>query len=122
MFSALINFFVALWGGVKSIWQAMWNYVKSGYFWIIGILVALIALIVDFTNWLTALINDVATAIGHLVMPSHSVTQATGDLLATANYVFPVTETFICIIAISTLWGVAMLIRFLKWLREIFLP
>jgi hypothetical protein len=118
MFTGLMNFLANVWDAWKQIFQDVWGYVRSGYAWLVGIFLAVIAVLVTFVTWITDQVTEVATLIGNIVLPSADVTQSVGNWLQVINYVFPLQETFVIMSAISVLWLTMLLVRVIKWIRE----
>jgi hypothetical protein len=113
-----MNFLADIWDGWKQIFQNLWSYVRAGYVWVVGIFLAVIAGLTSFLEWVTDKINDLATAIGEIILPSSDVMQSVGTWLEQINYVFPLQETFAIIVAVCVLWLTMLAVRVIKWVRE----
>lgn len=118
MFTAVLNFFAGLWDIAKGIFQGIWNYIRGGYVWLVGIVLAIITALVSFVHWITDIVGIVTDKVASIVMPSTNASQSVGDMLSVINYFFPLQEMFVIIIAVCTLWMAMLFLRFIKWLRE----
>jgi hypothetical protein len=99
----------------------MWNWLKSGYFWVIGILSALITIGASVGDWAYEQITFVSETIGALILGEKGQSGAVlGQILELTNAVFPLQEAFVMLTAYSGILLTAMTYRFFKsWIPTV---
>jgi hypothetical protein len=116
MFTTLINWFIGLWNVIKVIWQNVWNFVRGGWTWAIGIVYAIILMGQQLGDWVSTQIDFLAGLAGQLFSGQNSdfSTGPVGNIFSFANAFFPLQEAFILFEAYAILAMACIAYRFIK--------
>ena len=117
MFAPIISTIVNLFDAAIVVGQTLWDWLKTGYAWIIALIVVLLAIIQAIVDRAYEVLSTLVTSIANIIVPDGHVTTASQNILDTANTFFPVSEGFIMLIAFCALWAAAITYRLIKsWL------
>jgi uncharacterized membrane protein len=116
MFTTLINWFVSLWNVIKTIWQSVWNFVRGGWTWLIGIIYAIILMGQQLGDWVSTQIDFLSGLAGQLFSGQNSnfATGSVGNIFSFANAFFPLQEAFVLFEAYAILAMACITYRFIK--------
>lgn len=93
MFNGLIAWLAWLWSTIKAIWQACWEFIKTGWTWIVATIVGFIAITHQVSTFVVNVIGQVFDLINGVVLPNHNLSSpSVGTLMDFANYIFPLNE------------------------------
>jgi hypothetical protein len=67
MFTSLINWWTGVWNVYKAILQGAWDWTKSGWFWIVGLLYAFVNISVTVGDFIWSQLSQVFELIGQLI-------------------------------------------------------
>jgi len=111
---ALMQFLARLWQGWKDVLGTLWDFALKGYTWLVGLFWIAVCAIVGLVDSVKVMIDGLIESLATLVMPDPHATQAVTHYLEVANTFFPVEEGFAILLGLCTVWGVALLYRFVK--------
>jgi hypothetical protein len=116
MFTTLINWFIGLWNVIKVIWQNVWNFIRGGWTWAIGIVYAIILMGQQLGDWVSTQIDFLSGLAGQLFSGQNSnmTTGSVGNIFSFANTFFPLQEAFILFEAYAILAMACITYRFIK--------
>jgi hypothetical protein len=116
MFTTLINWFIGLWNVIKVIWQNVWNFIRGGWTWAIGIIYAIILMGQQLGDWVSTQIDFLAGLAGQLFSGQNSnmTTGSVGNIFSFANTFFPLQEAFVLFEAYAILAMACITYRFIK--------
>jgi len=120
MFNTLINALESFWGALVGVVQTAWNYVQSGYVWLVGVVVVALGLIDSVVQQVYSMLQTASDALASIVMPSGSLASAPSSYLAMANTFFPLDAAIVMALALAALWAATMTYRVIKsWLPTV---
>ena len=120
MFTSLINWFESLWTAFVTLTQTIWNYCQKGYFWVVGVMVAFLAVTHQVTTFIyTAILGGLNAAAQmsdalHNTHTMSAVAQHALTWLQIANTFFPVEEGFTLITTYSLVLTICIIYRLIK--------
>lgn len=116
----LINAIESFWNALLAVFQTVFDYAKSGYGWICGLIVSFVLVITSFLHTAADFLSDLVSRITAIVVPDSNVVMAATDWLNTANTFFPVVEGFAILVVLSLAWLAATTYRFAKsWIPTV---
>jgi hypothetical protein len=120
MFTGFFNFLLGLWNATKTICQTLWTYVLNGWAWFVGLIAALLVIVTSAVHFVHEAVLNIITSLTAMVLPSANANISVGDWLTVANTIFPLSEGFVILVALSQLWVLAGLYRFYKsWIPTV---
>jgi len=117
MFDTLIAALESMWDALIDTINGIWEYLKTGYTWVLGLLVGLTVWVKAIMDVVYDLLAQLVEAIGNLVVPDGHISGAPSSLLEVANTFSPIVEGFVILMALAALWAAAIVYRTIKsWL------
>jgi len=113
MIAAIVNFFLGLWDVVKGLWQACWDYARTGWVWLCGLIVGVFTTAQTITDHLGTWLGDLLGLFGNLGLPSATL-PSVGAAFDFANAFVPVTEIFAGLVLLCVTWVAATTYRLVK--------
>jgi|GEM_PF-5834551 len=129
MFEWLTGPISDFWNGfIEWFWNTViapiWRWLKGWFSAAVTVVVAVVGFAIALCQLVVDLVQQLITAITQL-MGINAVAINFGSstsLLGKINYFVPLQEFFSLLAVTLLIWAVALTIRFVKWIREIFLP
>jgi hypothetical protein len=118
MFTTLINWFIGLWNVVKVIWQGVWNFIRGGWTWMIGVIYGFILITQQLFDWVSTQVDFLVGLASQLFAgpgnTNFSNTGPVGTIFSLANTFFPLQEAFVLFEAYAILAMACITYRFIK--------
>jgi hypothetical protein len=121
LFTKPLRFIDALWKTGLGIFQTFFDWLKFGYVWIVGLILAVLAIGGRVTEFMWAQLQVAFDLIVNVGVSKHDLAQtAAGNLLDIANIFFPVAEIFTLLTALSATMLSMMVYRLIKsWIPSV---
>lgn len=117
---AIMALVSTIWDGGKSILKTTWDFMLRGWGWWVGLFWVFVSATVTLISSVKAGIDILIVKLGEIVLPVSNVVQSVGDWLSIANTFAPITEGFVVLVGLSTLWLTMLLYRFIKsWIPTV---
>ena len=119
MFDWLLNFFANLWSAFVSLVQGVWDFCKTGWTWIVALIVGFVSVTHHVSTFVYNTAADLLTQVSGVALTSSPGAHVgtAGDIIAIANTFFPVAEGFTLVVAYCLIVAAAYSYRLVKsWL------
>jgi hypothetical protein len=111
---------VLVWVAFKALLKVIWDYCKTGWTWLVGLIWILVVAIIDVINTINDMVTTLLAKLAAIVVPSPTVLTSVSDWFNVINTFFPLVEMFVILAGLSTLWIIALYYRFTKsWLPTV---
>lgn len=120
MFDRIISWLSGFWSVLESIFQDAWNYARTGWLWIAGLVVAFVGCLTDVISWVGERVASVAADVVNMILPdANGAFAGVGPILDQANTFFPVSEGFAMAALLVAVLIIACGIRLVRWVKGI---
>lgn len=121
MFTKLLEWLSKTWDVLWGIVQTGWDWAKSGWFWVIGVVLGFIAITDKVTMFIWQQLQTISSMIvGFSTSNGNLSSNGNVDALIVANTFFPVAELFTLLSALSLVMLAGLVYRFIKsWIPTV---